>query len=261
MATFDFCRRKLNIPRFTLSLLLAASLTGSCVLAIGQRPIYISCLNKSENLVGGLSVYASGKLIAQPGWLVAHGVATEGPLDMDIPAEVEVHWVRDSTRRSTKLRLSGNVAGSARPRLYVVFDRDGSLSAQISDDNNIEAKKHIFKGLRPEGEYGFGFINRTSFDLTNICAIYGKSAVACVGSLEKRILKSYTQLITNAIPAEINIQWHDQEGMHSSRFATRGIVPEDFSHGHIFVVIHDDRHLDVRAVPSSDQHGADDLLK
>ena len=119
----------------------------------------------------------------------------------------------------------------------------------------------LIKGLRPEGEYRFGFVNKTGHELHAITLFCGDQKAATGGDVLARSQANltYSDPLTMPRPAEAELRW-TENGMPHSVKVKLADVPKGFD-GRIFFVIKGNDIVEVHPVKNGDDKAAFKLFK
>jgi hypothetical protein len=122
-----------------------ALLMPACSRSAAKTRYDIGYVNRTGRDLDGVCVYYSDTKVAQKGWLVKDGNATEGWIPLPIPSEAEVRW-DDNTHHAVKVKLEGVVAtGLDRFTLYFIIKADGSVDAKAIKLSDIDANADLTK--------------------------------------------------------------------------------------------------------------------
>jgi hypothetical protein len=222
---------------------------------------YIGFLNKTGHDLDEVGAYSNNKLLGPSMRLVAGGTVTEGPEPGPIPYEAEVRIIDHGKHRSVIVSLKDKPISLEDVTVYFVFNLDGSVQAKALKDGDQAGYAELIKGVRPEGEYRFGFVNRTGRDLQGVGVYYGQQKTASVVEIPSRAQANfnYSDALTNARPAEAELRWMEDSAPHAITVKLEGVV-KGFE-GIIFLVILPDRTVEVHALRNNQEKERIDLVK
>jgi hypothetical protein len=176
---------------------------------------YIGFINKTGRELSHVDVYYGNVELMGPRGLVKSASTTEGVITLPVPPEVEVRWVDNGQPHSVKLKTEDAV----RKRLtfdwtlYFVFNQDGTVQAKALKDTDEAGYAELTKGLRPAGEYRFGFVNKTGHDIKNVSVNQGATQISRPnngsGDIPVRIKFAYSDALLPPIPAEVELRWNE----------------------------------------------------
>jgi YD repeat-containing protein len=246
-----------------MGLLLA--LTGCAQLPVrASLEYYIGFMNKTGRDLGGVCVYYGEVEAAAKGALVKGGEATYGAITLPIPVEANMRWVENNQRHSVKVKLGGLVSKQLTDEwtIYFVINADGTVQAKAIKDNDETAMKELEKGLRPEGEYRVGIVNKTGRDLEDVSTYFGEKKVTGAKDILTRVKLDYSDPLLMPIPAEAEMRWNEEDGTpHAVKVKLDGIVPKDYAAGTIFFVIKPDNTVEAHPVKWGDDKEAAKVVK
>jgi hypothetical protein len=145
--------------------------------------------------------------------------------------------------------------------LYFVINQDGTVQAKPIKANDKAAYAELTKGLRPEGEYRLGFVNKTGRDLGAVSAYYGADRVALAARLTTRAKVGYSDPLTLPIPSEAEVRWKENGADRAVKAKLEGVVPKGYAEGTIYFVIKVDGTVEVHPIKAGDDQGAFKLMR
>jgi len=223
---------------------------------------YIGFLNKTGHNLDEVSVYSGNNLWGLPTPLVVGGKATEGVITMAIPTEAEVRIVDHGEQKSVKVSLK-NVPeeGFEDGTIFFVIYTNDTVEVKPVKIGDDAAMAEVMKGLRPEGEYRFAFVNRTGHELQAVTVYYGGKKTGTGGNVLARSQANFTYSdpLTMPCPAEAELRWIEDGTPHTVKVKLEG-VPKGFE-GRIFFVIKADDTVQVHPVKNGDDKSAFELVK
>lgn len=248
-------------------LLLIASIAWPILIvnACAQIPEYgLGFLNKTGHPLDEVSVYSDGKLWGLPTPLVVGSDATEDGLTMPIPTNAEVRIIEHGEHKSVMVSIKNVPRNFQQGTIYFVFNRDGSVQAKALEENDGAGYAELIKGLRPAGEYRFGFVNRTGHDIESVSVNEGTTQISRPNNgssnIPVRTKFEYSDTLLPPIPSEVELRWNDEgTATHAAKVKLDG-VPKGFE-GRIFFVIKADETVEVHPVKNGDDKAAFKLVK
>jgi hypothetical protein len=107
---------------------------------------YIGFVNKTGHDLDGVCTYYGDTKVAEKGWLVKGGNATEGWVPVPIAPEAEVRWEENSAHHAVKVKLEGVVPpGLDRFTIYFIINADGSVDTKAIKLSDIDANANVTK--------------------------------------------------------------------------------------------------------------------
>jgi hypothetical protein len=232
----------------------------SCATAFSAE-YYISYVNKTGHPLDEVSVYSGNKLLGFPVPMVVGGEATQGAITAPIPESAEVRLVENGQKKSVTVNIKDVPKGFRNGTIYFVLNSDGTVAAKALKDDDMAGYAELIKGLRPAGEYRFGFVNQTGHELQAVTVFYNGQKVASGGDVlaRKRAHFTYSDPLTNACPAEAELRWNENDAPHAVKVKMEN-VPKSFD-GRIFFVIKADNTVEVHPVRNGDDKTAFEIVK
>ena len=120
------------------------------------------------------------------------------------------------------------------------------------------------EGLRPEGEYGFGFVNKTESDKENASVFYGNREAGrakILPILPARGRLNYSEPLTLPIPSQARVRWTEDNTSHTVNVKLEGVVPKGFVKGTVYFVFTNSDTIEVTPVKWGDEEGMAKLMK
>jgi hypothetical protein len=232
--------------------------------ACAQTPMkgeyYVGFMNKTGHLLDAVSVYYGGTQAAAVGGMVKCGMATDGPLTLPIPSEVEVRWIDASEPHVVKVKIGGVLLKRLTDdwTLYFIISSNATVQAKAVRIDDRAAMKELEKGLIPEGEYRIGFVNKTGHDVEAISVSAGITKL-----LEHPKLiggaSTFSGYLDPPIAPETELQWKQDGTPHAVKVKLAD-VPKGFE-GIIYFVAEADGSVEVHPVKNGDDKGAAKLVK
>jgi hypothetical protein len=245
----------LLISVVTLALVLCSCATGA------HMEYYMGYLNKTGHSLYEVSVYSKNELWGFPAPLVVSGETTAGVITAPIPANAEVRILDHGRHKSVMVSIQDVPKDFQDGTIYFVFNRDGTVEAKALGKDDTAGHAELIKGLRPAGEYRFGFINRTGHELKAVTVFYNDQKVATGGDVlpRSRANFTYSDPLTTPCPAAAELRWEENGTPHAVKVKCDG-VPKGFE-GRIFFVIKADDTVEVHPVKKGDEKTAIELVK
>lgn len=253
----------LNCPRLGLiGISPVALVLFACSSATGKNlEYYIGYINKTGHSLDEVAVYSNGKKWGFGTPMVAGGEATEGAITIPIPPKAEVRITDHGEHKSVITSIKDVPKDFQDGTIYFVFNRDGSVQAKALKEDDTAGHAELIKGLRPKGEYRFGFVNRTGHELQGVTAFYGDQNAGTGGNVLARPQANFTysDSLTTPCPARAELRWTEDGTPHMVKVKLEG-VPKGFE-GRIFFVIKTDDAVEVHPVKTGDDKTAFELVK
>jgi hypothetical protein len=209
----------LNCPRVGLiGISTIAFVLFACSCATGtDLEYYIGYLNKTGHNLDEVSVYSDGKLWGLASPIVVGGEATEGSITMPIPPEAEVRITDHGEHKSVMVSIKGVPKNFQDGTIYFVFNRDGTVQAKALKEDDEAGHAELIKGLRPAGEYRFGFVNRTRHELQAVTVFYDdqKAATGVDVLARSQANFTYSDPLTTPCPAKAELRWTEDGTPHT----------------------------------------------
>lgn len=258
-AAWNETKRIAALNPVALLLLLMSACTPPPIVA-GQR-YYLGYVNKSGRVLEDVRVYYGNIQIGGTGDLVKGGTATEGIITLPIPAEAEIRWIDKGITNAVKVPLQRTVPKrlTSAWTLHFVFNQNGSVHAKAIKDNDNAAKAELWKGLRPDGEYRLGFVNKTGHDIVEVSAYHGEQRLGGAKSIPLRVRQWYSDPLLPPVPSEAEVRWKTDGAVHSAK-ASWESVPKGFE-GIIYLVMKADNTVEVFPIKKGDDQGAFKVVK
>ena len=106
----------------------------------------ICCVNRTGHDLDGVCVYYADAKVAEKGWLVKGGDATEGLIPVPIASEAEVRWDANGAHHAVKVKLEGVVPPDYTYfNLYFIINEDDSVSVKAIKADDIDANAKVTK--------------------------------------------------------------------------------------------------------------------
>lgn len=229
-----------------------------------QQEYYIGFMNKTGHDLSGVCVYFGSVEAAAKGGLVVGGCGIFGPVTVPIPAEAEMRWIDGDKSYAVKAKLEGVVPKgfSDDGTIYFVINKDDSVLVKaIKMRGDDDAFRELTKGLRPEGEYDLGFVNKTGRNLEAVSVYYSDQKAGEAGNILARVKVGYSGHLTLPIPSEAEVRWKESGVNHSVKTKLEGVVTNGYAKGTIFFVIKDDDTVEVKPIKWNDSQGSIKLVK
>lgn len=221
----------------------------------------IGFVNKTGRHLDRVSLYRGNKMWAFPTPVVVGGLPTQGIFTSTIPAEAELIIQEHGENKSFKVSLRDVPKWLRKATIYFVINKDGAIQAKALKDNDLAGYSELIKGLRPAGEYGFAFVNRTGRDLQSVFVTYGDQVVgSCVEvpGLSKANF-GYSDLLTTPCPAEAELRWIEESTTNTAKVMLTN-VPKGFE-GRIFFTFKAEGRINVDLVKIGDDKSAFELVR
>ncbi|MBN1867985.1 hypothetical protein JW916_11915 [Candidatus Sumerlaeota bacterium] len=235
-----------------------AFLMNACVTLPGIQAesgyYYLGFLNKTGNELNDVEAYFGKTLVASRLQLLRGQQPTEGPETLPIPKEAEVRWERDGRRHVVRAKLEGVVPKGLDGTIYFVFNADGTVDVKPVGWDDRDAYHELVKGMRPEGQYRFGFVNKTGRDLPALSVFYGNQEAGGGGYVLERTRVNYSDTLTLPIPSEAEVRWTENGTSHAVKVKLEG-VPKGFE-GILYFVFTSDGAIEATPVKRGDDEGA-----
>jgi hypothetical protein len=126
-------------------------------------------------------------------------------------------------------------------------------------ENDEAGHDALVKGLRPEGEYRFAFVNKTSRDIEDVSVNQGTTQISRPnngsGDIPARIKVEFSDVLLPPIPSEVELRWNEENGTPHAVKVKLDDVPKGFE-GRIFFVIKADGTVEVHPVKNGDDKEA-----
>ncbi len=256
-ALLNCCLRAALIAASTVVLVVVgcSSATGA------DMEYYIGFLNKTGHDLDEVSVYSSNKLWGFPAPMVVGGERTEGVITAPIPSKAGVRIVDHGQHKSVMVSIKDVPKDFQDGTIYFVFNRDGTVEAKALKKDDTVGHAELVKGLRPAGEYRFGFVNKTGHELQAVTVFYDDQKAATGGDVLARSQANFTYSdpLTTARPAEAELRWTEDGVPHAVKVKLAD-VPKEFE-GRIFFVIKADNTVEVHPVKNGDDKAAFKVVK
>ena len=220
----------------------------------GYNPEYdVGFLNKTGHDLDEVSIYYTNNTVWVLGTpLVTGGESTEGWIPLPIPAEAEVRIVDKGVHKTVKVSLKDVPKKGFRDgTIYFVINADGTVQVKPLKENDEAGHDALVKGLRPEGEYRFAFVNKTSRDIEDVSVNQGTTQISRPnngsGDIPVRIKVEFFRCVAAAHPVRSGV------AMERGKWALHAVkvklddVPKGFE-GRIFFVIKADGTVEVHPV-------------
>ncbi len=180
-----------------------------------------------------------------------------------IPYEAEVRIIDHGEHRSVIVSLKDKPISLEDVTVYFVINVDGTVQAKALKDDDHAGYAELSKGVRPEEEYRFGFVNRTGRDLQAVSVYYGQQKTASVAEILARARANfnYSDPLTNACPADAELRWIEDSVPHAVTVKLGGVVPKGYARGTIFLVIKDGDIVEVKPIKWGDDEASFKLVK
>jgi len=233
-----------------------------CSCATGtDMEYYIGFLNKTGHSLDEVSVYSRDRLWGLPMFMVAGGEKTEGVITDPIPSEAEVRITDHGEHKSILVSIKDIPKNFQDGTIYFVLNRDGTVEAKALKEDDTAGHAKLTKELRPEGEYRFGFVNKTGHELQAITVFYGDQEAGTGGDVLARPQANfaYSDPLTTLCPTEAELRWTEDSVPHVVKVKLAD-VPKGFE-GRIFFVIKADDAIEVHPVKNGDDKTAFQLVK
>lgn len=233
-----------------------------CINGCSQTKEYsIGFLNKTGHKLDEVAVYSNGKLWGLPTPLVVGGAATEGGVTMPIPLKAEVRINDRGEHKSVVVNIGEIPKGFGDGTIYFVFNRDGTVQAKALKEEDTAGYVELTKGLRPEGEYRLGFVNRTGHDLKAVAVYYGDQKAGSGDNILGRAGANFTYSdpLLPPIPVEAEVRWDENGVSHAVKVRLEN-VPKGFD-GHIFFTIKADGTVEIRPIKRGDDKASFEVVK
>jgi hypothetical protein len=233
----------------------------------GYNPEYdVGFLNKMGHDLDEVSAYYTNNTVWVLGTpLVTGGESTEGWIPLPIPAEAEVRIVDKGVHKAVKVSLKDVPKKGFRDgTIYFVFNADGTVQVKPLKENDEAGYAELIKGLRPEGEYRFGFVNKTGHDIESVSVNQGATQISRPnngsGDIPVRVKFEYSEPLLPPIPSEVEVRWSEENGTpHAVKVKLDG-VPKGFE-GRIFFVINPDHTVEVHPIKNGNDKAAFKVVK
>jgi hypothetical protein len=250
----------LKIGLIVISVITFALVECSC--AAGTE-YYIGLVNKTGHYVDEVSLYSSNTQWGFPTPMVVGGVTTQGAITTPIPAEAEVRITDHGEHKSIMVSIKDVPRHFQDGTIYFVFNRDGSVQARTLKEDDDAGYAEMIKGLRPAGEYRFGFVDKTGRDLEGILVNAGGTKLSgpnlVGGDLPARVKVAYSDPLLPPIPTEAELQWKEDGVSHTANVMLAD-VPKGFE-GIIYFIIKADGTVEAHPVKNGDDKAASKLVK
>jgi hypothetical protein len=226
----------------------------------------IGFMNKTGRDLDGVCVYYGEVKAAEAGGLVKGGEATDGLITLPVPSAADMRWIDNGQSHSVNVKLEGVVPKRLTDEwtLYLVINADGTVQAKALKYNDEAGYAELAKGLRPEGEYHLGFVNKTGHDLKDISVNNGATKMGRPnlqgGDIPVRVKVAYSDPLPPPIPAEAEVRWSGEGGASQSVKVKLDGVPKGFD-GIIYLVIKPDNTVEVHPVKNGDDKEAFKVVK
>jgi hypothetical protein len=220
-------------------------------------------VNKTGRDLVGVCVYFDEVQAADAGGLVKGGLATYGVITLPVPFEADMRWVDNGQPHAVKVKLE-RVPKPLTDEwtLYFVINKDGTVQPKALKDIDKAGYAELNKGLRFEGEFRVGIVNKTGRDLEDVSACFGKKKVTGAKEIPARVKLDYSDPLLLPIPAGAEVRWHEEDGTPQAVKANlEGIVPKGYAAGTIFFVIKPDNTVQVHPVKWGDDKEAAKVVK
>ena len=233
----------------------------------GYNPEYdVGFLNKTGHDLDEVSVYYTNNTVWVLGTpLVTGGESTEGWIPLPIPAEAEVRIVDKGVHKTVKVSLKDVPKKGFRDgTIYFVFNADGTVQVKPLKENDEAGYNEVIKGLRPEGEYRFGFVNKTGHDIEDVSVNHDGAQISrpnlARGDVPARVKVASSDPLLPPIPSEAELRWNEENGTpHAVKVKLDGVT-NGFD-GIIYLVIKPDNTVEAHPVKKGDDKAAFKVVK
>ena len=226
------------------------------------RKYDIGFLNKTGFDLHEVMLVSNGKEWGKSTLVVAGGEATQGWLTDPIPPEVELKMTDGRGESKTAmLNLKDIPKFFCDGTIYFAINRDGSVQVKALKNNDLEGYKELIKGLRPEGEYHFAFVNKTGRDLQEVSVYYGARKVGTGNYIPARAQAnfSYSDPLNEPCAMEAELRWIEDGAPRATKVSLEA-VPRKLE-GFLFFIIKADGFVEVHPVDKGDDKASLDLIK
>jgi hypothetical protein len=237
-----------------------------CSCATGaNREYHMGYLNKTGRSLDEVGVYSNGKSWGFPALMVVGGEKTAGGITDPIPSEAEVRITEQGQQKTIKVSMKGVPSNFKDGTIYFVLNRDGTVVARAIRDDDEAGYAELAKGLRPAGEYRFGFVNRTAHELQAVTVFYDGQKVTTGGDIRApspsraRARFTYSDPLTLPRPATAELRWIENAAPHAVEVKLES-VPKGFE-GIIYFVIKADGTVEVHPIKNGDDKSAMEIVK
>jgi hypothetical protein len=227
----------------------------------GLRRYNISILNKTGVNIDDIAIYSGNKTWGMPTSVIAHGETTQGWVIDPIPSQVDFNMSICGEHKTITVSLNAIPKYFRNGTIYFIVNNDGSVQVRTLKNGDMEGYKELIKGLRPEGEYRFAFVNRAGHDLQSVAVFYGDQKAGTGDEIPAmaRANFSYSDPLTTPRPAEAELRWTEIGLPHAVKVKL-DVVPNGFE-GRIFFVIKAEDIVEVHLVKNGDDKAAFELVK
>jgi hypothetical protein len=247
-------------PMITIGLAFVISIIVSCNMEEPYLGYEVGFMNKSGRDLGYVTVYNNkGEEVAGCGWLDKSGNATYGL--GTLPPEVEVRWVdkeNNNTPHAKKFKIVG-IPEKFDGYVYFIFKPNDVVDMKIIKSRFSKEYDEMSKGLRPEGEYTLGFVNKTGVDMKNVSVFYGDKQVCNIKKLLVRVGLDYSSSLTITIPSEAIVKWAENGTTYAAKVKINNI-PKGFE-GCIYFVFLNNGSVNATPVKNGDTEMAIKIVK
>lgn len=221
----------------------------------------VGFVNKTGRLLDAVAVDYGDIETAAAGLLVKGGKKTYGPIETPIPSEVKVHWIDNGEPHAVVVKLEGLLPKRLTDEwtLYFVINSNTTVQAKTIKITDRRAMDELEKGLRPEGEYRFAFVNKTGRDIEDVSVNQGTTQISRPnsggGDVPARFKVAFSDALLPPIPSEVELRWNEEGGTSHAVKVRLNDVPKGFE-GRIFFVIKADGTVEVHPVKNGDDKEA-----
>jgi hypothetical protein len=248
-------------PAFVFVGLLLLGVFYICLQVGFLRRYDISILNKTGTNISRVAIYSGGKAWGMPTSVVIGGEATQGWITDPIPNSVEFKMLIDGEQKTVTVSLNGVSKYFWNGTIYFIVNRDGVVKAQALKSGDMAGYMELIKGLRPDGEYRFAFVNRTGNDLHAVTVYYGEQKVGAGNEIPamRGANFSYSDPLTTPCPEDAEVRWVEA-GVPYAVKVRLDQVPTGFESEILFVIKSADS-VEVYLVKNGDDKAAFELIK
>jgi hypothetical protein len=234
----------------------------ACSCATGNNlKYYIGYINKTGHNLDEVTVYSNGKEWGLATPMLVGGESTAGSMTVPIPSKAEVRITDNGEHKSVVVSIKDVPKDFQDGTIFFVFNRDGTVQAKALKENDTSGHAELIKGLRPKGEYRFGFVNKTGHELQDVTVFYGDKKAGAGGNVLARPQANFTYSdpLTTPCPAKAELRWREDGSQHTVKVKLEG-VPNGFE-GRIFFVIKANDVVEVQPAKNGDDKTAFELVK